>query len=201
MAGCDIRLRSCIALALVLTIGSAQAEETATLLTLATERYGMEEKGKRVLSAVDQKLFEAAERGTIAFFEANEGFPLDRFHWLCSDPEAIRRVHVQGIWIQGAQVDSFNLTERNVPFPLWFLKCKVGTMNVFNAQLNSLNFVETECDDIFGSSIVIKRHLSLRKSTINNGIAIPGAEIQGGLSIDNCRIHARGGTTALNLLR
>ncbi len=173
-----------------LAVGAPQlvrAEETKSLVELATEKFG--EKGtdgkKHLASAADQRLFTAIAAGRKADYTTEQpsqvdpsgadkwsekrSIPADRLIWLCTDPKAKREVGSHGIQIEGARIDGagnnaeIDLSDIQVSFPLRLLKCAiVPKLNLEHAQIRELNLTGSHVQEISADGIHLDGDLFLK---------------------------------------
>jgi hypothetical protein len=154
-----------------------------TLVQLATRRFALQE-GKTHLDRADEILFNATARGepaNFAFDHMQQADPseaqdwtgdrfvrADRLIWLCTDPEAIKRVRREGLNIVGARIDrpesasTIDLSRIHVPFPIRFERCAFsGQLNLRFAELPELEIKASYAKGINAEGINIGGNLYL----------------------------------------
>jgi hypothetical protein len=174
-----------------LAVGAPQlvrAEETKSLVDLATEKFG--EKGadgkKHLASAADQRLFTAIAAGRKADYTTEQpgqvdpsgadkwsekrSIHADRLIWLCTDPKAKAEVSSHGIQIEGARIDGagnnaeIDLSDIQVPFPIRLLKCAiVPKLNLEHAQIRELILNGSHLQEIVADGIHLEGDLFLEE--------------------------------------
>lgn len=91
-------------------------------------------------------------------------FKSDRIEWICTDPEASKKVKRKGVYLIGLRIDGvLDLSHSNIPFQLIFDQCTfLDSMNINNASIKSLYFLGTHTGPITGYYLKVAGSVFMR---------------------------------------
>ena len=153
------------------------------------------------LTPAEEKLLEAAQKGQEADLrsgreeednpEHSENWGPERtiraefLYWLCTDPEAGRRVHAKGIWIRGAKIAGpLDFTSATLPHPLLIQASALEDMTLAFAETRLLNFSGSSIHSISADGLSVKGSMFLREVKSRGEVRLLGANISGQLACD-----------------
>ncbi len=189
--------RSCIVLAVFAHSALVQAQTTnlASLLDLAEQRFGS-------VPEPTSKLLRAVSAGTVADFDQGVGdhttakSACDRttdvlngavLEWLCTDRDAITKVHCRGIHVRGARiVGAINLEHATIPFPIQLLSCCVDEdLNFLKARIRGLYLQDSQIKGLIADGLQVENDVFLNGRFISSGgVRLSTAQIGGLLYCD-----------------
>lgn len=133
------------------------------------------------LSEFEEKLFSAVAKGEFANFksflppllrktadETEQSTPVLKssiIKWLCTDPDACKLVHREGIQIMGAWfIGQLRLPDIRVDFPLNFLNCRFPDgLDISRSEIYGLYLIGTHLSELRGYGAEIKRDIVMRE--------------------------------------
>jgi hypothetical protein len=125
------------------------------LLELATKQFGQLNDADRILFArvaagEDAKLGDTAPESDVpSTWPDKQRLRADRLQWLCTEPEAIKRVKTHGINVIGAGIEGdLDLHFAQVPFPLSLRRCAIPSRRV------DLRYCRVAAFDLRGSRLM-----------------------------------------------
>ena len=185
------------------------SDRAAQLIKLAQQEFG-------TLTEAEAKFFDAVANGSLVDYSAEaeeENDPgmaekwgeerilrASRVAWLCTDPEAARRVTHRGIEVMGVRVDGeLYLQFAKIPFPLRFEgSAFLEGIDLRDGEVRALNLRATHTGPLDLTGLKVERDVFLRDGfRAEGGVSLLGATIGGNLVCDRGQfIHKN--TRALN---
>lgn len=169
---------------LLANLSFAAAEQTKSLLELATDRFGetVEKGPHKQLNPVDHTLFCKTAAGEEANFIDGQAAPsdpsqaagwprdriiaADRLIWLCTNCRALAQVTHRGIQIKGARIDcepgksKIDLKYAQIPFPVVLTDCAITCpLDLEQAAIRALELTGTHVNGILADGLSVTNNL------------------------------------------
>ena len=168
-------------------------DKSAKLVQLAKERFG------ESIRKAEAKLFDKVAVGELADLSVDEERELraEVVDWLCSDKQAIALVTNQGVRVKKADISRLlNLAYVNIPFPLYFEKCKMPRgIELHLGKLRELYMGGCHTGHVSAYGLRVEGHVFLRDGFKSEGkVILTGATIEGDLDCSNGQFVNPSGT-------
>ncbi|MCH8170519.1 MAG: hypothetical protein IIB07_05230 [Bacteroidetes bacterium] len=166
-------------------------ETKSSILELAEREF-------KTLSDAEKKFFQAVAEGNAADYTTGNTkkdnpalaqnwkddrvLKSDRIEWICTDPEASKKVTRKGVDLIGLRIDGvLDLSHSNIPFQLIFDQCAfLDSIDLNNASIKSLYFLGTHTGPINGYFLKVAGSVFMRDGFKAEGeVNLMGATIGG----------------------